>query len=305
MRQLPVPVLLRAISNCVAITALLPRAVAAAAVCVLAVLLVAAPLNASAAKITGKANPDIEENSALRIVVEGAIASSDVAAVERLLSKYPGYTPHVALDSEGGDMNAAMAIGRLLRARDAAVSVDSIGLGKCLSSCVLIYAAGVKRENSPQDVASWGRTSGTLIETGIGIHRFYFASLRESATTAEIQASRNKQKERVAAYLSEMNVSSQLLDAMEATPPEKMRMLTVKELNAFGLSDRDPVFDEKEVARLAAYYGLTSAVYRKRALEAKTYCDQRFSAQDRKKLDFDFLVSCEPNYIKAGRGSKN
>jgi hypothetical protein len=302
MRRLPVPVPLRAIRNRVSITDLLPRAVAVAAVCILAVIL-AAPLIASAAKITGKANPDIEENSALRIVFEGAIAPSDVSAVERVLSRYPRHTPHVDLDSEGGDMDAAMAIGRLLRARDATVSVDWIGDEKCLSSCVLIYAAGVKRKNSSQEMARLG--SKSIFGTGIGIHRFYFASLREGATTAEIQASRNKQKERVRVYLSDMNVSSQLLDAMEATPPEKMRMLTVKELNAFGLSDKDPVFDEKEVARLAAYYGLTSAVYRKRAVEAEAYCSQRFSARDRKKLDFDALMSCEPDYIKAGRGLKN
>lgn len=205
MCRRPVPVRFSAIRSRVSITAQLNRTALAVAFSILAVGLAAAPPKASAAKITWRANPDIEESDALRIAFAGAIALSDVSAVERLLSRYPKYTPHLVIDSQGGDIDAAMAIGRLLRAKDAKVRVSEISEGKCLSSCVLIYASGVIRENDAQ----WSNLARAGIGSGIGIHRFYFASLRESATTAEIQASRNMQKERIKAYLSDMNVSNE------------------------------------------------------------------------------------------------
>jgi len=139
--------------------------------------------------------------------------------------------------------------------------------------------------------------------TGIGIHRFYFSSLPASANTADIQAVRNKQKEHIKSYLEEMNVSSQLLDAMEATPPEAMRMLKVKELASFGLAGRDPVYDEKTVAEGAASVGVSSSEYRKRTVEAKAYCQKLFDKR-RGTVDLDLLLACEPNYVKAGRGNK-
>ncbi len=253
--------------------------------------------------MTVKANPDTEQDDRLQIFMEGAISSGDVAATSALLSKYPKHRPSVFVDSGGGEIGAAIAIGRLLRARDAKVSVGSPP-SKCLSSCVLIYAAGVERVNFAQGLEQGGIRTTT--GTGIGIHRFYFSRVSATATTSEIQAARNKQKEYVRSYLSDMNVLTQLLDAMEATPPEMMKMLTVKQLHSFGLLDRDPVYDEKDVASKAAYFGLTSAEFRKRSVEAAAYCrnkgvPNRLGTKD---VDFDALMSCEPDYIRLGRGSK-
>ncbi len=275
---------------------------------IVAMVLATASLAASAATLTVKANRDVEEDDSLRILIEGSISSRDVVEIKAVLAKYPRHTPRVALDSNGGDIEAAMAIGRALRVRDASVSVG-MPPRKCYSSCVLIYAAGVERENYGDLVEKYRHLEAG--GSGIGIHRFYFSHLSASATTADIQAARNKQKERIRSYLSDMNVSTQLLDAMEATPPEAMRMLTLKELRSFGLVARDPVYDEKVVAGRAAYFGLTSSEYRKRSVEAKDYCStQSFAKKPNlpKKglpdIDFDSLLNCEPDYIKSGRPSR-
>jgi hypothetical protein len=194
------------------------------------------------------------------ITVKGAIRPGDDERLGRLIGNVPKRErPYVLLQSEGGDLDAALAMGRRLRARDSIVSVK----GPCLSSCVLVAVGGVTR----LDLVEEGKD-----KSQIGVHRFYFTDLAASTSSAEVSRRRQEARAKIANYFREMNIASQLLDLMEAVPPESMRMLTAQEVEVLGLSAPDPVFDEMEVASEAAYRNITSAEYRRRRAKVDVAC---------------------------------
>jgi len=174
------------------------------------------------------------------------------------------------ISSEGGDVHTAIQIGRLLRQYAAHVYTT----GKCLSSCVLVVIGGVDRTVATHA----GRGSG------IGLHRPYFGSLPPDLSAEEITQRRELLRTEVSTYIKEMNVTSRLLDLMEAVPPEKMKMLSESEVSDLGLDVADPVWDEQKVAKSASYYGITSAEYRQRKVNAEAKCQiplhENLSAED-------------------------
>jgi len=107
---------------------------------------------------------------------------------------------------------------------------------------------------------------------GVGIHRPYFAALPPNLSSAEITNRRDRLKEQIAGYIKEMNITSRLLDLMEAIPPEKIKMLTEAELSDLGLNSPDPVWDEKVVADDAAHRGVSSIEFRNRRANSEARC---------------------------------
>ena len=137
------------------------------------------------------------------------------------------------LDSRGGSLSAAMAIGDAVRKADFTVIVDQND--ECSSACVLILAAGVQR-----------RVVGR-----IGIHRLsfqddsQFGSLKgEEAATAYRQMS-----DKVREYLRRMGFEDGLYAAMLRVPSGEARYLTPSEVKDFGLEGDDPAFAEWMKAR--------------------------------------------------------
>lgn len=173
------------------------------------------------------------------------------------------------LNSNGGDVHTAMKIGRLLRNENWAGFLP--GNGSCISACVLILAGTVNRYMTEHPDGF----------TRIGIHRFYFGDLAPNTTRAEITKRYNRTKQEIAAYLEEMNVAPSLLGHMESVPPGEVKYLTLESAKMYRLFGRDPVFEEQQVAELAARYGITSAEYRRRAAstEAKCQMPQSMSAK--------------------------
>lgn len=248
-----------------------------------------------AAEITHRADA---ESGHLGIVLEGTISKVDAHKVEQLMSAYPGRTVGLWLDSSGGSVDAALALGRAIRRRDASVSAG----GQCLSSCVLLYAAGVQRSNISQRARAYNEPSG------VGIHRIYFSHVHPNATTEQIAKLRENEKTKIRSYLQEMSVSLQLIDAMESVPPESMRILTGRELREFGLGALDPAYEEKLTAIAASEYKISSLEYRKRMAAAKVHCTQpavtatRSSARGLPDLDFSTppTETCESKFIRTG-----
>lgn len=177
------------------------------------------------------------------VTLRGPITKNDVPVFQKLLAPYldknyfknnpkpKWYKPNpydvgywVNLDSEGGDVYASMAIGRMFRK----ARVYTKG-HKCMSSCVLLLAGGVDR---------W------LIEgSAVGIHRPYSTDT-EAVSFEELQTKTTKLGVDVSAYLSEMNIPSSLYDSMKLIPSESVKILSYSELMAFGLNGKDPVFSE-------------------------------------------------------------
>ncbi|SHH25314.1 hypothetical protein [Bradyrhizobium erythrophlei] len=167
---------------------------------------------------------------------------------------------HFDINSYGGDVSAAMAIGRLFRKESASLGVE----GHCISSCVLILAGAVDRQVSGDNV--------------VGIHRPYLASGR-TATSAEIAATYSGYLAQIKSYLREMNVPTRLATDMLAVEPEAVRMLTLKELESYRLLGVDPTEQERRAVsreirdlKEAEELGIDRIEYTKRKARANATC---------------------------------
>ena len=137
------------------------------------------------------------------IQISGKITKEDASKLKSLLAQQymhlkassPGGTPIVLLDSPGGDVKAALKIGRILRSISAWTIVND---GKsCSSSCVFLFSAGVKR-----DIFGNGR---------LGLHS------PDEASDQLINKCRN--------YMDEMGISNQVFFDMLQTPSHSVNFV--------------------------------------------------------------------------------
>jgi hypothetical protein len=164
------------------------------------------------------------------------------------------------LDTPGGNVDAAMAIGRLLRKEEANVSIGYRPLsrqGICYSACVLVLAGAVGRD------MQLGR---------VGIHRPYLEVPKDAVSSERVKDIFQKTLLDIRAYFREMNVSEQLADAMLRIEPEHMRLLDGAALNSYGLAPEDPVAREIKELGIAQKYGLSREEYMKRKAIAASRC---------------------------------
>jgi len=123
------------------------------------------------------------------------------------------------INSPGGDVSAAMAIGRMFRKERAHIQVNRNDI--CISACVLILAGAVER----------------LVSGAVGIHRPYLATTPQQTMTAEqVKEAYENMLQQIRSYLHEMNVSDRLADDMLATAPERVHIVTASELEKYGLT---------------------------------------------------------------------
>ena len=122
-------------------------------------------------------------------------------------------TIHVDVDSAGGEVFAAMEIGRLLRRDQASISV---GHGNaCISACVLVLMGATARS-----IAADAR---------VGIHR---PSLGKSGTHDLVDA----MSEPIAVYAQQTTGSRKIVDAMMSIPSRRVRFLTPADLATYGIA---------------------------------------------------------------------
>jgi hypothetical protein len=162
----------------------------------------------------------------------------------------------VELDSLGGDVDAAIEIGRFFRAKDAGVEMHVPRQARCASACLLILAGGTNRR----------------VEGNLGIHRPFLAAPLRSTTTENVKNAATKTQERLRAYFREMNISERLADDMMMIPTDQMRWLTSQEISVYGLGVEDPVTKETGLLKEAQKYGLSRMDYEARVRRARTLC---------------------------------
>jgi len=188
-------------------------------------------------------------------VISGEISRGDDLKLSRSLKGLKSRIPErncadnqltIQLISNGGDVEAALSLGRLIRQHEMRIIVPADS--SCLSSCVLVLAGGVDR-------VAFGK---------IGIHRPYFENLSDRASIPEIKKKREVFLSMIRAYLVEMDVSPSLLDLMLSKSPERMRFLSIEELKELRLFGKDANFEEREVAKQAKFWNLTSSDYREK-----------------------------------------
>jgi hypothetical protein len=116
----------------------------------------------------------------------------------------------IDINSPGGNLDAAMAIGRLLRKNRVTISIPKDG--ECVSACVMIYAGAVRRSASGK----------------VGIHRPYLNQSISSQLQApdKLRSNYEQMLQTLRAYLREMNVSERLAEDMLKIAPADVRYLS-------------------------------------------------------------------------------
>jgi membrane-bound ClpP family serine protease len=231
-------------------------------------LVIASPYRAARGEVFqikqyGPACNPITEACMMLIRIQGAITAADPDELKRLIEQtrqeaeskhWPLDPPYVYLDTPGGDVSAALAIGRFLRKEQIAVQIDPQGI--CYSACVMVLAGAVVRN----------------MQGRVGIHRPYFEVPKDKISSDRYSAQFQRMLQELRAYFREMNVNEQLADAMLRTEPEQMRVLNSAELRTYGLSAIDPVLQEIRDLKGAQERGLSRQEYMSRKALAKTQC---------------------------------
>ena len=190
--------------------------------------------------------------SSYDISITNTITQSDADKIAQRATEFGINALRMTLtDSSGGDVDAAIQIGRIIRENDATVYVD----GKCYSSCALIYIAGVTRINSGV----------------IGLHRPYFGSTPQSRQSVERQLPLMLQK--VKSYVQEMGVADNFYQEMINTEPSKMKLYEGGNIQKI-VPTLDPTYDEIKTSYEALKYGIDTQEMRQRILDSDKICSE-------------------------------
>lgn len=153
----------------------------------------------------------------------------DVGASQRLADEIAArgeYVQSVSLNSPGGSVTDALAMGALIREGGLDTQVAAGAL--CASSCPLVFAGGVERLASP--------------EAAIGVHQIYAfipdnqSLLEQARQGAAAMSDAQTVTATISRYLEEMGVRVTVwLHALE-TPPDRLYYFTTDELIELSLA---------------------------------------------------------------------
>jgi hypothetical protein len=160
------------------------------------------------------------------LALTGTIDPGAAQRVAAEIAAHGEYIKIVALDSPGGALVDALAIGRLIRQNSYSTSVAAGAL--CASSCPLVFAGGLER-------VATGRSA-------IGVHQVYAATHAGSTPLAisagEAMSEAQTMTAEISRYLSDMGVGSEVwLRALE-TPPDRLSYFGANELVDFKLATK-------------------------------------------------------------------
>ena len=187
------------------------------------------------------------------------------------------------INSPGGSVSAAIAIGRMFRTEKISLLVDD----NCVSACVLILAGAVER----------------LIATSarVGIHRPYLETTpQQNLAPEQVKNTYSGMLQAMRAYLKEMNVSERLADDTLKTEPEAIHFLSAEELNTYGLLGIDPeeqqrraIEKETQDIQAANRLGLDRTEYIRRKVLGDSVCGSAANYLE--------YVKCKDSVLKTGR----
>lgn len=166
-----------------------------------------------------------------KLMATGMILPGTVEAFKAEVDKRGGYIKTVVLNSTGGSVQDAIAMGRLIREKKFTTSVENGNF--CASSCPLVFAGGVERRAGEK--------------AAIGVHQVFSPTDNPAANNMD-------QAQRISAdcqkYLVEMGVDPRLwIHAME-TPRGELYRLKPDELLSLKLATHRG--EQKSAAAAAA-----------------------------------------------------
>ena len=182
---------------------------------------------------------DCRGTGLLRLRYKGKVTTSFAALMERSgkVAGDLGIGKRILdIDSAGGHVEAAIRAGDAIGENDWTIWVRSDS--SCHSACVLLLAAGDMR----------------VIAGPVGIHRMI--RLRSSATSRkELGEELRTVSDELRNYLERNGASDKVYDLMTTVPNRTLRILTVDELDQYGLSGANAVEDDLNRIRLARRCG--------------------------------------------------
>lgn len=171
------------------------------------------------------------ENGRAVLAVSGPVDAAAAAQLEGLAATL-GPDTLLVLDSEGGELDAAMRMGKVIR--QARLKAEVRAGAKCFSACTFVLAAA----SAPQVAGS------------VGISRI----VPGKDEAALLNAARQ--------YLAGLGVPVDLAHQMFSLPPGKLRLFNEQELGFFRLSSTvGKRFDEEDNAGMAKKMGLSQGQY--------------------------------------------
>jgi hypothetical protein len=153
-----------------------------------------------------------------RLMATGTIMPGISEAFAAEVGKRADYIKTVVLNSPGGSVTDALAMGRLIRERKFATEVEA---GKyCASSCPLVFAGGVERRAGDK--------------AAIGVHQVAAISSASAVPRDEMDVAQ-RISARCQRYLGDMGISLQAwVHAME-TPHDKLFIFKPDELKSLNI----------------------------------------------------------------------
>ena len=153
-----------------------------------------------------------------RLLATGTITPGISESFAAEVAKRGDYIKTVVLNSPGGSVNDALAMGRLIRDKKIATEVEA---GKyCASSCPLVFAGGIERRAGDKAV--------------IGVHQVAAVGSANAMPRDEMDVAQ-RISARCQRYLGEMGINLQAwVHAME-TPHDKLFVFKPDELKALNI----------------------------------------------------------------------
>ncbi len=186
--------------------------------CLLAGAVTAAPMTVRVERFDGI--PDVLDAKAT-VYLDGDIDAPAVKQLRSALDSLKSIPVMIRFNSAGGDLNAAIDMGRLIRQYGAATGVGKAGAkrfetlpGKCFSACAMAYLGGRFR---------YFRKGSAY-----GVHRASQSGQRHGNELAEGQ----QISALLADYLREMEADPALLTLIAATAPDDLYVLSASELQS-------------------------------------------------------------------------
>jgi len=203
------------------------------------------------------------------IAAQGKIVAGTLGRFKKVLRRLRGRTLPIFIDSSGGSVNEALAIGRLIRAEGLYLAVTrtvftpcapanatcrkaktggelrglaQARLSKCVSSCAFLLAGGARRFVGPGTVVGVHQISMTLRKYKVMTRRSFGAPVRTRKTlVAERKVGQKHAQVRstyssIRRYFAEMGIREDIMPLIMSAPNDAMRWLTRRELLATRLA---------------------------------------------------------------------
>jgi hypothetical protein len=159
-----------------------------------------------------------------RLIATGTITPGSSRTFAAEIERRGDYVKTVVLNSPGGSVADALAMGRLIRERKFATEVES---GKyCASSCPLVFAGGVERRAGDRAV--------------IGVHQVAAIKAAANVPARDEMSIAQKISAHCQRYLAEMGVDLQVWVRAMETPHDKLFVFKADELKSLALVTPPP-----------------------------------------------------------------